>query len=106
MAKSPKTMKLDFEAVATHYGVPATRKVEREVLRTMVRHDYITPIKAAQQNIELVNIAHTTLTKALSNLKKMGVPFERKTKRDSKPRRYSEYHLDKAKVAAALSAAP
>ena len=99
-------MKLDFEAVAKHYGVPPTRKVERAVLRTMVRHDYMTPIKAAQQNVELVNVAHTTLTKAISDLRKRGVSIESKMQRDSGGRRYTEYHLNRAKVSAEMNAAP
>ena len=106
MTKSPQTMKLDFEAVAKYYGVPPTRKMEREVLRTMITHDYMTPIKAAQQNVELVNVAHTTLTKTISVLRGRGVPIESITQRDSGNRRYTEYHLNKVEVSAALRAAP
>lgn len=105
-AKSPETMKLDFEAVAKHYGVPPTRKIEREVLRAMVNHAYMTPIKAAQQNVKLVNIAHGTLTKTISDLKKRGVPFTTSRDRDSNNRLYTRYHLDRVKVAADMAAAP
>ncbi len=104
--KSPETMKLDFEAVARHYGVPSARKRERQVLQAMVKHEYITPLKAAQQNTELVNVAHGTLTKAISTLRSRGVPITKTRPRDSSNTLYTRYHLDRVKVAADMAATP
>ena len=106
MATSPQTITLDFEAVAKAYKVPTTRVVEREVLRTMVKEVYMTPIKAAQQNVKLANVAHGTLTSAISQLRQKGVPIKSVSQRDSGNRRYTEYHLNRAKVAEAIEATP
>jgi DNA-binding transcriptional ArsR family regulator len=105
-AKSPETIKLDFETVAKHYGVKPTQRREREVLKALIGHEYITAIKVAQQNTAVVNMTHNTLTSTLSKLKAKGVVFGKSRDRDSNDTLYTRYHLDRAKVARDMAATP